>query len=185
MKKRKGVALARRKLAGLRNAKVSNQTSKTIKSETAEAMNPMHRAASSQESLEAQESPQNISQDIPRVIRDEHGNSRGNPNTAPRCGARTRQGRPCMAPAIKGKRRCRLHGGKSTGPRTPEGLERSRRARWKHGRYSQQAREARWNDPVYIDGLRQAAMRRMERESKREARKQTAAWRAALRRFGL
>ena len=29
--------------------------------------------------------------------------------------------------------RCRMHGGPSTGPRTPEGLERSRRARWKHG----------------------------------------------------
>lgn len=29
--------------------------------------------------------------------------------------------------------RCRLHGGKSTGPRTPKGLERSRYARWKHG----------------------------------------------------
>jgi hypothetical protein len=35
--------------------------------------------------------------------------------------------------------RCRLHGGKSTGPRTPEGLARSRRATWKHGRYSQEA----------------------------------------------
>jgi hypothetical protein len=32
--------------------------------------------------------------------------------------------------------RCRLHGGKSTGPRTPEGLERSRKANWKHGVYS-------------------------------------------------
>jgi hypothetical protein len=36
--------------------------------------------------------------------------------------------------------RCRLHGGLSTGPRTPEGLERSRRARWKHGGYSVEAR---------------------------------------------
>jgi hypothetical protein len=29
-----------------------------------------------------------------------------------------------------------MHGGASTGPRTAEGLERSRRARWKHGLYS-------------------------------------------------
>jgi hypothetical protein len=29
--------------------------------------------------------------------------------------------------------RCRLHGGKSTGPRTAEGLERSRNARLVHG----------------------------------------------------
>jgi hypothetical protein len=35
--------------------------------------------------------------------------------------------------------RCRLHGGLSTGPKTSEGLERSRKANWKHGRYSQKA----------------------------------------------
>jgi hypothetical protein len=32
-----------------------------------------------------------------------------------------------------------MHGGMSTGPRTPEGLERSRRANWKHGAYSREA----------------------------------------------
>jgi hypothetical protein len=36
--------------------------------------------------------------------------------------------------------RCRMHGGASTGPRTAEGLARSRRARWKHGLYSAEAR---------------------------------------------
>ena len=35
--------------------------------------------------------------------------------------------------------RCRMHGGASTGPRTAEGLARSRRARWKHGLYSAEA----------------------------------------------
>ena len=39
--------------------------------------------------------------------------------------------------------RCRLHGGKSTGPRTPEGLERSRRARLVHGYYTAEAKAAR------------------------------------------
>jgi hypothetical protein len=34
---------------------------------------------------------------------------------APRCGARTRAGTPCQSPAIRGRRRCRLHGGRSTG----------------------------------------------------------------------
>jgi hypothetical protein len=29
-----------------------------------------------------------------------------------------------------------MHGGANTGPRTAEGLERSRRARWKHGQHS-------------------------------------------------
>jgi hypothetical protein len=32
-----------------------------------------------------------------------------------------------------------MHSGPSTGPRTAEGLERSRRARWKHGQYSAEA----------------------------------------------
>ena len=36
--------------------------------------------------------------------------------------------------------RCRMHGGASTGPRTPEGLARSRRSRWKHGLYSAERR---------------------------------------------
>ena len=32
--------------------------------------------------------------------------------------------------------KCRMHDGASTGPRTAEGLARSRHARWKHGLYS-------------------------------------------------
>ena len=39
--------------------------------------------------------------------------------------------------------RCRVHGGKSTGPRTPEGLEWSRKAAWKHGHYSAEEKAAR------------------------------------------
>ncbi len=30
---------------------------------------------------------------------------------APRCGAKTRKGTPCEAPAVTGKARCRMHGG--------------------------------------------------------------------------
>jgi hypothetical protein len=62
---------------------------------------------------------------------------RGNPNLhlVPRCGSRTRSGCPCRAPAILGKARCRMHGGRSTGPRTPEGIERLRAARTIHGCY--------------------------------------------------
>jgi len=29
---------------------------------------------------------------------------------SPRCGARTRAGPPCRGPAVKGRRRCRMHG---------------------------------------------------------------------------
>ncbi len=34
-----------------------------------------------------------------------------------RCGAKTRAGAPCKAPAVPGKKRCRMHGGLSTGNR--------------------------------------------------------------------
>ncbi len=62
------------------------------------------------------------------------GKRRGNPdlNLALRCGARTRAGCPCRAPAIRGKRRCRMHGGRSTGPRTQEGRARIAAARTRY-----------------------------------------------------
>lgn len=50
------------------------------------------------------------------------------------CGARcrTRNYEPCRSsPMANG--RCRMHGGPSTGPKTPEGRERSRMANWKNG----------------------------------------------------
>ena len=34
---------------------------------------------------------------------------------APRCGARTRAGTACQRPAVRGRKRCRLHGGLSPG----------------------------------------------------------------------
>lgn len=64
-------------------------------------------------------------------------------DNAPRCGARNRRRLPCQSPAMHGKRRRRLHGGKSTGARTPEGLERIRRAVTKHGFYAQAAKAER------------------------------------------
>jgi hypothetical protein len=73
-----------------------------------------------------------------------NGNPRGDPNLAPRCGAKTRAPRsgPCRAPAMKNGR-CRMHGGKSTGPRTEEGRARIRAARTKHGYYSAESKAAR------------------------------------------
>ena len=52
-----------------------------------------------------------------------------------RCNAKTRNGGYCMNYPMRNGR-CRLHGGKSTGPKTVEGLARSRKANYKHGRYS-------------------------------------------------
>jgi hypothetical protein len=97
-----------------------------------------------------------------------NGNPPGDPNSAPRCGARarTRGGQPCQAPAVRGSARCRMHGGLSTGPRTKKGLRRSQRARWKHGRYS----------PVTVAQRAAAAERaKWERESKLRAQEIVAA----------
>jgi hypothetical protein len=75
-------------------------------------------------------------------------------NAAPRCGARSkRTGKPCRAAAMPNGR-CKLHGGKSTGPRTPEGLERSRRANWKHGHFSREAKAERSRVRAAILALR-------------------------------
>lgn len=38
-------------------------------------------------------------------------------DNAPRCGAKTRRnhGAPCRSPAVRGSKRCRMHGGKGSG----------------------------------------------------------------------
>lgn len=59
------------------------------------------------------------------------------------CLARTRSGAPCQKHPIVGRTRCRLHGGLSTGPRTPEGKAACIAAHWKHGRRSKAYVEAR------------------------------------------
>ena len=47
----------------------------------------------------------------------------------------------CGRPALKGKSVCNFHGGRSTGPKTPEGKERSRQAHIKSGEYTQESRQ--------------------------------------------
>ena len=43
-----------------------------------------------------------------------------------RCGAHARTtGQPCRAPRVPGKRRCWMHGGLSTGPKSPDGRRRA------------------------------------------------------------
>ena len=49
------------------------------------------------------------------------------------CGAKTRQGGQCRKKSEPGKRRCKFHGAKSTGAKTPEGIARiaeAQRRRW-------------------------------------------------------
>jgi hypothetical protein len=59
-----------------------------------------------------------------------------------RCGARTKAGSPCQRPAVKKTGRCTRHGGKSTGPRTPEGRARIEAAQTVHGKQTKEARAA-------------------------------------------
>lgn len=73
-----------------------------------------------------------------------NGNPSGDFLKAERCEAKTRRGTLCQGPAMPNGR-CRLHGGKSTGPRTQAGIERCRLAVTKHGRYSSQAKAERWS----------------------------------------
>ena len=64
-------------------------------------------------------------------------------NTGPmllsqRCGAKTRSGKPCMSPAVSGKKRCRMHGG-APGSGAPRGNNNA----LKHGLYTREAIENR------------------------------------------
>lgn len=53
---------------------------------------------------------------------------------SPRCGAKTRKGTACRAPAVAGKRRCRMHGG-AAGTGAPKGNSNA----LKHGLYTREA----------------------------------------------
>ena len=70
-----------------------------------------------------------------RCIACQIGARRSVARSSPRCGAKARTtGKPCRSAAMSNGR-CRMHGGKSTGPRTSQGLERVRKARTRHGMY--------------------------------------------------
>jgi hypothetical protein len=57
---------------------------------------------------------------------------------ARRCGARNRAGTSCQCPAMRGRERCRLHGGRSTG--APKG---ARNGNYKDGTFTAEAIEER------------------------------------------
>ena len=69
---------------------------------------------------------------------------------SPKCGAKTRSGKPCRSPAVAGKKRCRMHGGAS-GSGAPKGNQNA----LKHGMYTRDAIEERH------------ALRQIMRESKK------------------
>ncbi len=78
-----------------------------------------------------------------------NGNARGKPKLAPRCGARTRAGCGCRAPAMANGR-CRMHGSASTGPRTEEGRARLRAAHTTHGGYGAETQAVLRHSAVFV-----------------------------------
>jgi len=67
-------------------------------------------------------------------MKGDHLRNTGPMLSSPRCGARTRSGRPCCSPAVQGKKRCRMHGG-APGSGAPPGNKNA----VKHGLYTREA----------------------------------------------
>ncbi len=55
-----------------------------------------------------------------------------------RCGAKTRSGAPCQAPAVAGKKRCRMHGGAAG-----SGAPKDNRSALKHGLFTRETKSQR------------------------------------------
>jgi hypothetical protein len=64
--------------------------------------------------------------------------------TCQRCQAKSKRTKlQCGAPALKGKRVCKTHGGRSTGPKTEAGRQRCAEAKTIHGHETREARNER------------------------------------------
>ena len=64
--------------------------------------------------------------------------------TCSRCTAKAKGSQTqCRKPAMQGKTKCRTHGGASTGPKTQAGKDVIRRAHYKHGEQTLEAKAAR------------------------------------------
>ena len=64
--------------------------------------------------------------------------------TCQRCQAKSKRTKlQCAAPALKGKRVCKTHGGRSTGPKTEAGRQRCAEAKTIHGRETREVRTER------------------------------------------
>ncbi len=84
----------------------------------------------------------------------------------PRCQAHSKRTKlQCGKPALKGKRVCQFHGGRSTGPKTKEGRLRIGHSKTKHGNETRQARAERsarsaelasLEDMMYLTGMTNA-----------------------------
>lgn len=72
---------------------------------------------------------------------------------APRCGARTRSGAPCQSSPVRGKKRCRMHGG--TSPGAPRGNQRA----LKSGEYTREALSQKREARAILKSLKELLMR--------------------------
>jgi hypothetical protein len=63
-----------------------------------------------------------------------HARNTGPMLASPRCGARTRSGGLCRSPAVRGKKRCRMHGG-APGSGAPRANQNARQ----HGLFTREA----------------------------------------------
>jgi hypothetical protein len=73
-------------------------------------------------------------------MNEEVGSRLENPKRAPPCGALTRAGTACQRATVRGRRRCRLHGGLSTG--APRG---SKNGNFRNGNWTAEAiAERKW-----------------------------------------
>jgi uncharacterized protein YjcR len=67
-----------------------------------------------------------------------HPRNTGPMLASPRCGAKTRSGKPCRSPAVSGKKRCRMHGGAPG-----SGAPRRNKNALRHGHFTREAIEQR------------------------------------------
>jgi hypothetical protein len=75
-----------------------------------------------------------------------------------RCQAESkRSGLQCKRPALAGKNFCDFHGGRSTGPKAPEGRQRIADAQTVYGRETRQVREQRSASSAYMMELEDVA----------------------------
>ena len=77
--------------------------------------------------------------------------------TCQRCQAKSKRTKlQCAAPALKGKRVCKTHGGRSTGPKTEAGRQRCAETKTIHGRETREARTERSLGSARLAVLEQA-----------------------------